>query len=550
MAAIIQPLATTVRVIEWEELPEKVRCIPDNFDPLADGVLMGHQKEWVKLKAQLKLSRKGRRTGITFAEALDKTLVASASIIAGGRSVYYVGDTKDKGLEFVGYCAKFARVIAEAQGQGVSGIEEFIFEDQDEKGNSKNITSYRIRFSSGYQVVALSSRPSNIRGLQGDVVIDEAAYHQDVQAVIDAASALRIWGGNITIISTHNGIDNAFNTLGNDIIAGYYGKNALVHTVTFDDAVANGLYERVCLMNRWTPSAEAKEEWYTDIRKGYGTRLATMREELDCIPQEGSGVALPSTWIERAMREARPVLRLTLDDDFLKKTPNECKSYIDDWIKQHLAPLIAKLNPKQRHILAQDYARHRDFSVIGIGAITETLKLYVPFIIELHNVPYNEQKQLVCYILDNLPRFVSASFDATGNGETLAENIARKYSSTRVHQIKLNRAWYGTWTQQLINLFSDDFIDLPRDENIEQDLRQIVTIDGVKMVPDLRLKDLKEPHLIRHGDSAVMLILLRHAMANIKAQPMEATLVARRHGGSTNPSLNDIPDNSRFGGNW
>lgn len=34
-----------------------------------------------------------------------------------------------------------------------------------------------------------------IRGLQGVVVIDEAAYHRDVRAVIDAVNALLIWGG-------------------------------------------------------------------------------------------------------------------------------------------------------------------------------------------------------------------------------------------------------------------------------------------------------------------------------------------------------------------
>lgn len=76
----------------------------------------------------------------------------------------------------------------------MSGIEEFLFEDQDDRGNSKHITAYRIRFSSGFQVTALSSRPANIRGLQGIVVIDEAAFHQDVQGVLDAATALLIWG--------------------------------------------------------------------------------------------------------------------------------------------------------------------------------------------------------------------------------------------------------------------------------------------------------------------------------------------------------------------
>lgn len=61
---------------------------------------------------------------------LNSTLIAGAQKAAGGDNVYYIGDTKEKGLEFIGYVAKFARVIAAQQAQDVSAIEEFLFEDQ------------------------------------------------------------------------------------------------------------------------------------------------------------------------------------------------------------------------------------------------------------------------------------------------------------------------------------------------------------------------------------------------------------------------------------
>ena len=35
---------------------------------------------------------------------------------------------------------------------------------------------------------------------------------------------------------------------------GRYGDDAVSYKVTFDDAVANGLYERVCMMRRETPT--------------------------------------------------------------------------------------------------------------------------------------------------------------------------------------------------------------------------------------------------------------------------------------------------------
>lgn len=242
----MKPLGDTIRSVSWEELPPSVRSIPENFDPLAEGVLMKHQREWVSIKAKIKLCAKGRRTGITFAEALEKSIRAASRKEAGGSNVFYIPDAKEKGLEFIGYCAKFLRIIAEAQAMGVSSIEEFIFEDQNQKnGETRKITAWRIRLASGFQIVALSSRPASLRGLQGIVIIDEAAFHQDVQAVLDAATALLIWGGELVLISSHNGKKNPFYQMQEDILAGRYGENAVVMVITFDDAVANGLYERV-----------------------------------------------------------------------------------------------------------------------------------------------------------------------------------------------------------------------------------------------------------------------------------------------------------------
>jgi phage FluMu gp28-like protein len=46
-------------------------------------------------------------------------------------------------------------------------------------------------------------------------------------------------------------------------------------------------------------------------------------------------------------------------------------------------------------------------------------------------------------MLDRLPRFGGIAMDATGNGETLAENTAEKYGEQWCIKWKLSRAWYG-----------------------------------------------------------------------------------------------------------
>ncbi len=537
MAPTLKPLGNTLRVIEWDELPASVREIRDGFDPLADGVLMAHQVAWLQIHAAIKVAAKGRRTGITFAEALDDTIKAASRRSAGGDNVYYIGDTKEKGLEFVGYCAKLARVIAQAQGQGVSGIEEFLFEDQDENGRTRHITSYRIRFASGFQITALSSRPANIRGLQGKVVIDEAAFHQDVQGVLDAATALLIWGGEIAIISSQNGRANPFNLLIIDIEDGRYGEDAVVFRVTFDDAVGNGLYERVCLMKRWTPTAEGKRKWYAKIRSGYGARKAAMREELDAIPRDGNGVCIPGIWIDQAMVQGRKVLRLALDSDFVSQPMEQREAYVEDWIARYLLPELAKLDPNLRHVFAQDYARHRDFSIAGPMCIEQDMRRSVPFVIEMHNVPTRQQTQIVWTMIRRLPRRSGGAMDATGSGETFAEYTADEFGSS-VHQVKLSRAWYGLWMPKLIQAHEDGVIDYPADADLGADVRAIEEIDGIPLITALRRQDLKDPDLQRHGDFAVFLVLAWFATLNLSA-PMEFQSAGRRD------SFNSLRD---FGG--
>ena len=84
MASVVQPLASTLRVLEWDDLPASVRTIADSFNPLDDGVLMLHQRQAAALKASIIAIPKGRRTGITFGTMLNKTLVAASRKSAGG----------------------------------------------------------------------------------------------------------------------------------------------------------------------------------------------------------------------------------------------------------------------------------------------------------------------------------------------------------------------------------------------------------------------------------------------------------------------------------
>ncbi|HIE4485183.1 TPA: hypothetical protein ACXM52_000306 [Stenotrophomonas maltophilia] len=533
------PLPDTERVLDWEELPESVRSISANFDPSKAGVLMAHQSEWIRMQEGLDIAvcEKGRRTGITFAQALSDTITAASAKDAGGDNVWYMADTKEKGLEFIGYVAKFAPIIAQGQ---ASRIEQHIFQDQQPDGTSRQIQAFRVRFASGFRITALSSRPENIHGLQGVVDLDEAALHKDVAKVLESATALLIWGGRIRVWSTHRGKKNPFNQLVQDVQAGRYGKKAGVIRITFDDAVANGLYERVCAMRGKVATAEGKKEWYTGIRSAYGPRKAAMREELDVIPRDGDGSAIPSVWIDRAMPEVRPVLRLVFDDDFPKRSEKEREIWCSVWIATTLLPVLraAVAGFTGRWAIGMDFARHRHFSVIKPAKVGQDLRRDVPFLIEMANAPTRQQEQILWALLDALkegfPGRWSFAGDATGPGQTLMEYTGDRYGRAEldtetgryiggpIHEVTLSRPWYGEWMPKYIALFEDGFLSLPRDASLEDDHRAVEYVDGIPMVPRLERKDLQDPELVRHGDGAIAGVLMQFAALNhVTSVPIE-----------------------------
>ena len=508
--AAIKPLSDTQRIIEWDELPESVREIPDDFNPLLEGVYMKHQTDWIKLihAVDISVAEKCRRSGITLATAFDDTITAASRKSAGGSNVFYVGDTREKGLEFIGYCAKFSRIIVAAQGGNVSQIEQFIFADQDAKGEStREIQAFRIRFASGYRIVALSSRPENLRGLQGIVDIDEAAYHKDVGKVIESAVALLMWGGKIRIISTHNGTKNPFNQLVQDVKGGLYGKAAAVFSITFDECVANGLYERVCFMQNKTPTEEDKRDWYLRIRGGYGPRKSAMREELDVIPRDGDGSAIPGLLIQRAMKTVRPILRWTYDDDYRFHAPELRTRETAERIRHELLPLLGLLVTSTNWYIGMDFARRRNLSVIVPLCKKQDLCRFVPFVIELHNCPQAQQQEILWALIAGLPNFKGGALDATGPGQGLAELTWDKWNT--VEQVVLNLNWYRVNMPPLVGAFEDDLMDIPRDKDHESDLRDLVRTEGIIHLPKASTES--DDGIMRHGDFAIALALADYA---------------------------------------
>lgn len=455
-------------------------------------VFLPYQRTWTGDEAPVKIIEKSRRIGLSWCESADDVLFAALE--TGGDDVWYIGYNKDMAEEFIGDCADWVTKFDKAAGE----IEEEIIKDGD-----KDILTFRIRFASGNKIVALSSRPSNLRGKQGRVVIDEAAFHDDLKELLKAAMALLIWGGQVRVISTHDGEENPFNELIKDVRAGR--KPYSLHRVTFDDALADGLYKRICLVQGKAWSQEAEDAWRREMIDFYGD---TADEELFCIPSQGSGTFLSRVLIENCMSDELPVIRYKQTDAF-KYLPEEVRiSEVEAWCEDVLAPLLADLDPKRRSYLGEDFGRTGDLTVLTPLQEQQDATFTAPFVLELRNMPFQQQKQIVFYIIDRLPCFTHGSFDARGNGQYLAEVAAQKYGESRISEVMLSESWYRENMPKYKAAFEDKSILLPKDADVIEDHRAFKVIKGVAKLPEGKTRSGEEQ---RHGDAGISGAMAWHA---------------------------------------
>jgi len=492
--------ARTITEAEWAEIRRKGLDAGAKLAMAAGGaedILLGYQKRLLSSTAinRVTVVEKSRRIGATWGVGADAVLTSAAAKSAGGMDTFYIGYNLEMAREFIDVCGMWAKSFNEAVTE--AGIEEFVFDDGEP---DSNIKAFRIRFASGFEIVALSSRPRSLRGMQGYVILDEAAFHDDLQGMLKAAMALLMWGGKVLVISTHLGAANAFNKLIQDVRAGRLPYH--VERYTFDDALLDGLYKRICLVTggTWSPEAEAK--WRADMIASYGDDA---EEELFCVPSQGGGIYLPRPLIEGRMIGDLRVFRLERPAEFTFLPPQHRESDIKAWCEAQLKDALKALDKDRQHAFGQDFARNVDLSVIAPIEIGKTLKRTVPFVVEMGNIPFEQQRQVLFYICDALPRFIGGKMDATGNGAYLAEVAAQRYGALRVEQVKMTAQWYLENFPPMKSAFEDGMLWVPMDANLLDDLSIVTTVRGIPQIPALRTTGTDGRK--RHGDFAVALVL-------------------------------------------
>jgi phage FluMu gp28-like protein len=444
---------------------------------------------------------KSRRIGMTWGLAAEAVLRAARMKAEGGCDFLYISYSQEMTREFIDACSMWAKLFEVA----ASATDEFLFKDEKTGEETRSIQAFRIAFASGFEIVGLSSAPRALRGRQGVVMIDEAAFVDSLEELIKSAMAMLMWGGQVIICSTHNGTDNYFNQIIQQIHSGE--KDYKHMRVDIDDALRDGLYQRICLVGKKPWSPETQQKWRNALVKDYGDAA---QEELFCVPSQGSGTWLSTALIERQMTESPDkIVRWVWDKDYLTWGPQQQKQYLAGRLGE-LNTHLATLDPQHRHALGFDFARvaNGDLSVVDVVTIDHVLMRGTGLVLEMRGVPYEEQHQIVHYIWNKLPNPKGAAFDATGAGGYVAEAMSRRHGlydqkleeGGMVAEIKFSVEWYRLHMPKVKAAFEEGNIAIPKDALLSSDLRAVKLVQGVAQVPAVRTGT---TGLKRHGDYAI-----------------------------------------------
>lgn len=480
-------------------------------------IFLPYQKEWLEDRSDLKIIEKNRRCGISWTDSADSVLDAAPA--QAWTNTYYMSFNKDNCRQYIEDAGEWAKKLGFAASEIIES-EEPLLDDED-----KSITTYRITFASGAEIMGLPGVSRSLRSKQGNVVIDEAAFFDDLESVLQAAKALVMWGGRIRVISTHNGDDNPFNILIENIRSGKE-KEWSLHRITFREAMAQGLYKRICLKQgrKWTP--EADKEFMDKMYRIYGDNPD---EELDVIPRASGDRYFGRGLLDHATADADSydMRRLECSDSFLHKSESFKNREVEKFFNQEVRPVLGALEGQV--FGGNDFGRSGDLTTYWFAEEVSKTQLAVRLIVEIKNAPFEQQQLFNDYVTDWLSerkKFGGLAIDSRGNGQQIGEHAMLRHPGASIQVMETN-AWYAKYGIDLHGLMESGDFTVPDDETIKADFALVVLKNGIPTIPAVRTSD-RDSKGKRHGDGASAAMLCVCAWRECAADPAPSFFVAEK----------------------
>jgi len=393
-----------------------------------DAYFLPYQSAVIRDKSGLIIIEKARQIGLSYAVSYRAVRLAG---VQGARLDVWVMSRDDiQAQQFVLYCKRWSKVLDYA----AADLGQVMIA-RDSKGDP--ITAHCIRFASGQAIYCLSSNPDAIVGKTGHVILDEFALHKDQRQLYAVAKPVTQWGGTLTIISTHRGVGTVFNQLVRDVKENGNRMGWSLHTITIQNAVEQGLVERI---NAATGRTDTREEWLSRQRAECIDEEAWLQEYC-CVPSSDN-----DAWIEWELITAAEEPGVVKDFDYLTR----CKN-----------PLY----------LGWDIARKAHLSVLDVGELVGDV-CFDRLRVELRDTKFSEQRACWLDRIMALPQVRRACIDATGIGAQLAEEGRDRWGH-RVEPVVFSAHTKEDLALTLRRKFEDHRLRITSDPKLRSDLHGV-----------------------------------------------------------------------------
>jgi phage FluMu gp28-like protein len=340
--------------------------------------LYPYQAAWINDTSRLKIADKARRIGFSFAAGFAGVL----GCLERKQNFIVLSRGERQSKEFIR-----ESVAPHVRAAGIVA-QEF---DEDFAGSSIKVTG--VNFGNGSRVIALPANAETARSYEGNILLDEFAFHLDARRIYEAITPSIARGYSLSIISTPNGQQGAY----------------------YELAKEAGLVDGVATSNRWSPH---KCDIFDAIRQGCADRYGKVLDQdvlrADCLDEE--------MWLQEYCCAFLAIASQWIPPELFAQALSEDATGIVDDIEDRYTGLYA----------GWDIARNRDLSVVWfmqqIGDVSWTRG-----VLEMRNVPTPEQVRKVAALMPHVRRLC---IDKSGMGLAMFEQLEEKFGSSRVEGIQ------------------------------------------------------------------------------------------------------------------
>lgn len=351
-----------------------------------------YQGRWIAEPSPVAVMVKARQVGISHASAAS----AVKDALIDGSTNIILSASQSLSSEVLAKARAHSRVLV-----------RFGYE----KARVVESNSTRISFENGGRVIALPASPRTARSFTGNVYFDEFAYHDDPQAIWDAAAAMatrQLDGGRrrkIRVISTPNGAQGLFYDWAHNVPQGW-----ALHKVTVDDAIRDGMCIDLAVLHELAGGDDRVfAQWY---------RCSFLDGDLQFIPTEMA---------------------------------DRCFDWDGKLPKLSDCDIFAGL----------DVARTADLTALAIVAVHGE-RAHLVTTLTCRRKDFRAQRRMIDEAREMF-RWTSLHVDQSGIGRNLAEELVEDYGDDEVVTVDFTNAAKADLATRSLRWLRDDRIRLPRD---------------------------------------------------------------------------------------